>query len=134
MGSRGKIVIEDNQLKFWKNTVDERQWNKEYQGGFGQPEVWKIDIPVKWDDQTGHSKIVQNFVNNILYDEKLVAPAEEGILGLSISNAIHLSTWKQKWIDLPLNEDEYLAELRKKIQSSKKKNVQEKVLDTKNTY
>lgn len=134
VGSRGKIVIEDNQLKFWKNTVDERQWNKEYQGGFGQPEVWKIDIPVKWDDQTGHPKIVQNFVNNILYDEKLVAPAEEGILGLSISNAIHLSTWKQKWIDLPLNEDEYLAELRKKIQSSKKKNVQEKVLDTKNTY
>lgn len=134
VGSKGKIVIENDTLKFWQNTVDEKVWNDTYTGGFGQPEVWEIKIPVKFDGNSGHPKIVQNFVNNILHGEKLMAPAAEGIRGLSISNAIHLSAFKQKWIDLPLDEDEFLEELQKRIDSSKEKKVTEKVLDTENTY
>lgn len=134
VGSRGKIVIENDELKFWQNTVDEKIWNETYTGGFGQPEVWEIKIPVKFDGNSGHPKIVQNFVNNILHGEKLMAPANEGIRGLSISNAIHLSAFKHRWIDLPIDEDEFLEELQKRITSSKEKNVTEKVLDTENTY
>lgn len=134
VGSQGKIIIEDNKLKFWRTTVDEAEWNKEYKGGFGEPEVWKIEVPVEWDGQTGHLKVVQNFVNNILFDEKLVSPANEGIRGLSISNAMHLSTWKHEWVELPIDEDEYLIELKKKIETSKVRDTEEKILDTKNTY
>ncbi|KRM12006.1 Gfo/Idh/MocA family oxidoreductase [Paucilactobacillus suebicus] len=121
VGSRGKIVIENNQLSFWQSVVDEQQWNQEYKGGFGEPEVWKIDVPAVWDDQTGHAKTVQNFVNHIVDGEKLVSPAADGILGLSISNAMYLSTWQQQWVDLPIDEDEYLTELKKRIATSKSK-------------
>lgn len=134
VGSRGKIVIENDQLKFWQTVTDEKIWNDTYQGGFGEPEIWEIKIPVKFDGYSGHQKIVQNFVNNILFGEKLLAPANEGIYGLSISNAIHLSAFQNRWVDLPIDEDEFLKELQKRIDTSKEKNVQEQVLDTENTY
>ncbi|WP_071130804.1 Gfo/Idh/MocA family protein [Enterococcus timonensis] len=134
VGSQGKIVIENDQLKFWRTVIDETEWNDTYTGGFGEPEVWEIKIPVLFDGTTGHRKVVQNFVNNILFDEPLLAPASDGIYGLSISNAIHLSAWKQRWVDLPIDEEEFLQELKNRIGSSKKKKGNEKILDTKNTY
>lgn len=134
VGSKGKIVIEDNQMKFWRLRVDEAEWNATYLGGFGEPEVWEIKVPTVFDDSTGHPKVVQNFVNNILFGEILLAPGVEGISGLMISNAIHLSAWQNRWIDLPINEDIFYEELQKRVNTSKVKKVTEKVLDTENTY
>ncbi|WP_082623062.1 Gfo/Idh/MocA family protein, partial [Lacticaseibacillus camelliae] len=130
VGSKGKIVIEDSQLKFWQNQVDEADWNKNYKGGFGEPETWKIDIPVKFDGDSGHPKIVQNFVNHILFGETLLSPASDGIYGLSISNAIYQSSWEHRWVDFPIDEDDFLSQLQKRIASSKKKQVKDQVLNT----
>ena len=47
------------------------------------------------------------------------AAAKEGIRGLSISNAAHLSAWLGKEIKLPVDEDVYYAELQKKIAAGK---------------
>lgn len=134
VGSKGKIVIEDEKLKFWENTVDEQEWNKNYTGGFGEPEVWKVDIPVNYDGDSGHYKIVQNFVNNILFNEPLLAPADQGILGLEISNAIHLSSWRDEWVSLPIDENAFLKGLNIRIANSKVKTSQERTLDTNNSY
>ncbi|MDH6363991.1 putative dehydrogenase [Enterococcus sp. PF1-24] len=134
VGSQGKIVIEDEQLKFWRTVVDEAEWNETYTGGFGEPEVWEIKIPVTFDGESGHRKVTQNFVNNILNGEKLVSPAEDGIFGLSISNAIHLSSWLERWVDLPIDEDLFLAELNKRIATSQVKDTKEQILDTEGSY
>lgn len=134
VGSKGKIVIGDNQLKFWQTRVDEAEWNATYEGGFGEPEVWEIKVPTTFDSASGHSKVVQNFVNNILTGEELKSPGVEGINGLMISNAIHLSAWQERWVDLPIDEDLFFEELQKRIATSKLKTVEEKVLDTENTY
>lgn len=134
VGSKGKIVIEDQQLKFWQTRIDETTWNQTYTGGFGEPEVWSIKIPVTFDNESGHKKITQNFINHILFQEELVSPAEEGIKGLSISNAIHLSSWLQEWVPLPINEHLFLEELTKKIETSTEKQRAEVILDTKKTY
>ncbi|WP_261806725.1 Gfo/Idh/MocA family protein [Lapidilactobacillus luobeiensis] len=134
VGSRGKIVIEDRKLSFWQNTVDERDWNKNFTGGFGSPEVWKIDIPVDFDGETGHAKVVQNFVDHILFDEVLVSPASDGVYGLSISNAIYLSAWEHRWVDLPIDEDLFLTHLEAQIAHSKIKTNDDQLLDTAHTY
>lgn len=134
VGSQGKIVIEEDQLKFWRTVMDETEWNDTYQGGFGEPEVWEIKIPVVFDGHTGHKKVTQNFVNHILYGEALISPAEDGIYGISISNAIHLSSWTESWVTLPIDEDKFLEELTKRVEGSKEKTVEEQVLDTDGTY
>jgi hypothetical protein len=62
-----------------------------------------------------------NWVNAILEGEPLLAPGEEGIKGLSISNAMHLSAWTDDWIDFPVDEERYLSELEKRISESETK-------------
>ncbi len=122
-GERGKVVVEDGRLTFWRLRTPERQFNREYTGGFGQPECWKCDVPV--DGEAGdHVGILTNWVNAILDGEPLLAPGEEGIKGLSISNAMHLSTWTDEWVRFPIDEDRYLEELNKRIaKSTSKKEV-----------
>ncbi|WNR46554.1 Gfo/Idh/MocA family protein [Paenibacillus roseipurpureus] len=117
-GDRGKIVIEDGKLTFWRLRVSEREFNETYKGGFGQPECWKCEIPVE-GTETGHKGITQNFVDAILHGTPLVAPGAEGIKGLMISNAIMLSTWTDNWVDLPIDEDLFEQHLQEKIKNSK---------------
>jgi len=129
-GDRGKIIIENGHMTFWRNTVAESEFNKTNQSVFGRPEVWKCDIPVYGGGGPQHKGILQNFVNAILHGEPLLAPGEEGINGLMISNGMHLSSWTDDWVSLPIDEELYLAELNKRIDSSKtKKTVTEKTVD-----
>ncbi|MBD2867669.1 Gfo/Idh/MocA family protein [Paenibacillus arenilitoris] len=116
-GDRGKIVIENNTLTFWRLRVSEREFNKQFKGGFGEPECWKCEIPVK-GSYPDHKGITQNFVNAILHDEPLIAPGEEGIKGLMLSNAMLLSTWTDNWVDLPIDEELFYEYLQERIESS----------------
>ena len=62
----------------------------------------------------------------------------DGINGLSISNAAHLSAWKNnKWVDLPNDGEEFWEELQKKIAASQGKDesvVTGGVADLSGTY
>jgi len=118
-GTKGKIVVEDNALTFYKNEVDEREFNATYKGGFGNPAVEEIKIPIETNPhEQEHVKIMQNFANSILKDEPLLSPGIEGINGLTISNAIHLSAWTDNWVELPMNDDLFYDMLQDKIKNS----------------
>ncbi|OBR66419.1 oxidoreductase [Paenibacillus oryzae] len=120
-GDRGKVVIEDGQLTFWRLRTPEREFNAAFTGGFGQPECWKCEIPIHGENPD-HKGITQNWVNSILYDEPLIAPGEDGIKGLMLSNAMLLSTWLDDWVDLPIDEELYYSYLQKQIAASRKTN------------
>lgn len=134
-GDNGKVVVENGKLEFYRNRISEREFNKAYKGGFGSPECWKIDIPVH-GVETGHTGIIQNFTNAILRGEKLIAPGEEGIKGLSISNAIHLSSWLDDWVELPIDEELYYEKLQEKIKEStiQKAQIKSEILSVKGTF
>jgi len=130
-GDNGKIVIEHGKMTFWRNRVPESEFNRTNQKVFGRPEVWECDIPVPAGIGPQHRGITQNFVNAILHDEPLIAPGEEGINGLSISNAIHLSSWLDDWVELPVDEELFLKHLQERIEVSrtkKKANVRQQTV------
>lgn len=134
-GDRGKIVLEDEKLTFWRLEMGEREFNDTFKGGFGAPDYWKCEIPVKEAKLQQHVAIMTNFVDAILNGTDLIAPGEEGINGLSISNAIHLSTWLDDWVELPIAEDLFYEHLQKRIKESKFEKVVEKAeLDVDGTY
>ena len=82
-----------------------------------------------------HVGVLNAFAAHILRGEPLVAGGEEVINGLTISNAMHLSAWLGKTIDLPFDDDLYYNELMKRVATSKhKENVKEIVSDTSNSY
>jgi len=117
VGDRGKIVIENNELTFWRLRESETEFNKRFTGSFGTPECWKCEVPII-GESPDHKGIMQNFVNAILHDEPLIAPGQEGIKGLMISNAMLLSTWIDGWVDMPIDEELYYNYLQQKIEQS----------------
>ena len=82
-----------------------------------------------------HIGVLNAFAGRILYGTPLVAEGTEGIHGLELSNAMHLSAWLGKAVYLPIDEDLFLEELNKKRKNSKEKEVVEEVFfDTSDSY
>jgi len=117
-GDRGKVVVEDGQLKFWRLVTSERTFNATYRGGHGAPEVWKVEVPIR-GRESGHRGITQNWVDAITDGTPLIAPGEEGLLGLELSNAMHLSSWLDDWVSLPIDEIRFETLLRQRMAGSR---------------
>ncbi|MGR6543362.1 Gfo/Idh/MocA family protein [Paenibacillus tundrae] len=116
-GDRGKIVIEDGKLTFWRLRESEPEFNGRFTGGFGQPECWKCDVPIP-GVESGHPGLIRNWVDAIRTGAPLIAPGEEGIHGLTLSNAMLLSTWTDHWVDLPIDEELFYEHLQERIAQS----------------
>lgn len=69
-----------------------------------------------------HINIIRNFSRAVLFNEDLIAPGLDGINGLTLSNAVYLSSWTGKEITLPLNEEDFIKELEKRIEEEKLSN------------
>jgi predicted dehydrogenase len=119
-GDRGKIVIEDDRMTFWRLRQSESEFNRTNTSPFAAPECWKIEVPVASVDAQ-HMTITQNWVEAIAKGTPLLAPGEEGIKGLTISNAMLLSTWTDAWVDLPIDEDLFYDKLQEQIAKSPKR-------------
>ena len=77
-----------------------------------------------------HPGVLNAFSDHILYGSPLVAEGSEGINGLMISNAAHLSSWTNETVTLPIDENKFYALLMEKAASSKaKENIISSVQD-----
>lgn len=133
-GDRGKAVIEEGKLKFYELSQSEREFCFTSTEGFGSPEM--VAREIKSDKvETAHNGILQNFTNAILHGEALIAPGIEGINGLTLSNAIYLSSWTGNRVTLPLDEELFYHYLQEKIKVSKTKPaVESKITNLQGTY
>ena len=127
-GERGRLVLESNQLRFTRNEVPMSQFSRTSAESFAAPPLWDCQIPVT---STGgaHADLLQNFVDAILDGVPLIAPAEEGMRQVELSNAMLYSSFQDKTIELPLDGAAYERHLKKLIANSKwrKKVVRKKV-------
>lgn len=129
-GNKGKIIVENNEIIFKRLRTPEREFNKKFKGGFGSPEYWECKIPVEGENLE-HVGILNNWVDAILTGAELIAPGEEGIKGLTISNAMHLSAWTDDWVELPIDENLFKEKLDEKIEKSTfvKESVEAETMD-----
>lgn len=104
-GELGKIVIEGGKLKWWKLDRNERDICANEKNGFYSSEPDYEEFENK--EVEGHPFILENFAQCVLNGEELLAPGEDGINSLTISNAAYLSTWTGKTVELPLDEAEF---------------------------
>ncbi len=122
---RGKVVIENDQFEFTRNEVPTDVFCKTSKESFAAPPTWQVTIPVKGHGEQ-HNGILKNFTRAILEGEPLIAPAREGIHSVELANAMLMSSFTDKTIELPLSAVGYERLLKKKIAGSKfkKKAVQ----------
>lgn len=110
-GEQGKIVLENNILKWWKLEQNEAEVRFASKEGFEKIDMQYLEIKPT-SKETAHRGILQNFTNAILFGEELIAPGYDGINELTISNAAYLSAWnKGEEIALPFNSAEFDYEL-----------------------
>ncbi|MBQ8163751.1 MAG: Gfo/Idh/MocA family oxidoreductase [Clostridia bacterium] len=112
-GTKGRLVLEKGRLTLTKLSCDDREFCT------GEKEEPSISETVVYDeDYNGHKNILQNFANSILYGEELIAPANEAINELLISNMAYLSSWKNEKITSQFDKEEYRSMLAEKIKNS----------------
>ncbi|WP_199860714.1 Gfo/Idh/MocA family protein [Oceanobacillus damuensis] len=129
LGDKGKIVVDDSKkVTITRLHKPEPEMNKTmsmmdvakiFMGGNTDDlyETEVLEFESVWGGQ--HVAVLENFAANILEGEELIAPGSDGIHGVALANAIHLSSWLGKEVELPVDEEVYLAELNKRIEEEK---------------
>ncbi len=131
---KGKLVVENDILYKWELDIPEPEFTKTNTGSFGCPNVTYSEVET--DGMNEQHKGVRNaFAANILRGEPLVANGVEGINGLTLSNAMHLSCFLGKPVEIPFDENVYYEELMKRVATSRRKvDVVEKINDTSGSF
>ena len=129
----GRLVCDGNKLWQYKLDTTIPEFHKTYKGGFGSPKGEEIEVETDGENPQ-HVGVLKAFTDKVLGRGELIASGIEGINGLTISNAMHLSSWLDKTIELPIDEDLFLAELNKRRASSRAKKVEEVTFDTSSSY
>ena len=136
LGDKGKIVVEDSKtvtVKRLKESENELNKNMDmedvkrlFMGQMNTEDLYSTETFTEesaWGEQ--HSGVLENFARHILHGEDLLAPGAEGINGVRLANAIHLSTWTGEEISLEdFDDDLYLSELNKRIKEEGKFDLQ----------
>ena len=78
--------------------------------------------------------MINAFASAIIRGTDLIAGAEDGLNELTLSNAMYLSAWTDSTIKLPMDEDLFYEELKKRIATSKHKDVKTEVVDATSLY
>ena len=128
--SGGKIVVENSKkatvTRFKKTeaemnqTMDMRQLSMLVMGGKGDQlyTTEEIENSDGWGVQ--HGQVLTNFASKVLGEGELLAPGADGINGVQLANAILLSGWLGKEVEVPVDEALYIAELNKRIEEEGK--------------
>ncbi|MDR3318136.1 MAG: Gfo/Idh/MocA family oxidoreductase, partial [Clostridiales bacterium] len=133
LGTRGKLVCERDKLTIHLLAEDERVFIKTSQNAFREPECTVTEVPISGQN-TQHVGIINNFANAVLGIEPLFVDGKEGLNGVVLMDAMLLSTWLDKTVTLPFDDDLYLSELNKRIAVSKKKSVKDIIIDNTSSF
>jgi predicted dehydrogenase len=118
IGTRGKLVLENNQLKFTRNDADMIEFSKTAKSGFAKPEVWNVDIPFE-NAPNAHATLIQNFVDAILDGTPLIAPGTDGMGSVELANVLLYSSLINQTIELPMDSAAWEKKLNQLIAESK---------------
>lgn len=128
LGDKGKIVVENSkkatitrlkkpEMELSEN-MDMSDVMKLFMGGMSFSEIWDVEELEFEQEAHGvqHGRVLENFAANILDGTPLVAPGSDGIMGVRLANAMHLSSWLDKEVSMDFDEDEYLRLLNERIE------------------
>ena len=115
---RGRVILEQGRLHWTRNEVPACAFCRTSPDAYQTPPVWEIEIPVQGIGEQ-HRGILKNFVEAILDKKALIAPAGEGLHSVELANAMLMSAFLDKTVELPLDAAVYEALLQEKIAHSR---------------
>src|SRR4051812_46436733 len=118
IGTRGKVVLENNKLTFNRNDADMIEFSKTAKSGFAKPEVWNVDIPIE-SANNPHAILMQNFVDAILDGTPLIAPGADGMGSVELANVLLYSSLINQTIEMPMDSAAWEKKLNQLIAESR---------------
>ena len=112
---------------------DERIWCATCKEGFEKPGCERVEVETDGENPQ-HAGVLNAFAAHIQTGAPLVADGREGINGLMLSNAIHLSSWLGETVTLPIDEKKFLNLLNERRAHSRLKEDTDVVMDTASSY
>ena len=86
-GTKGRLVVEGDSLKFYKLDADSEQFSREAKGPYDRPNYEVVEVKTDGKNPQ-HAGIIQNFTNALLGKEKLQIKGEEGLKAVELINSI----------------------------------------------
>ena len=131
---RAKMIVENNKLMLDEYEMTEQEFSRTNTLPFATVNGNLSEVETDGENPQ-HVGVINAWADAILRGGSLVADGREGINGLMLSNAMHLSAFLGKAVEIPIDEDVYYAELMKKVASSKAKTgVRTVYADTSGSY
>lgn len=109
----GRIVSEDGALSVYELEGKEREFCRNAEEAFGKPAGHSVPVQPKGENLQ-HLGILRNFAEAVLNGQPLIAPGCEGLNSLMLSNAMYLSSWLDRPVQLPVDEELFMKELNRK--------------------
>jgi len=129
-----QLIVEGDKLKLLEFEQLEQDWTKTNKIPYASVPAHEVDVETDGLNPQ-HQGVFEAFAGAILRGEPLVAGGEEGINGLTLSNAMHLSAFLGKPVEIPFDENLYEEELMKRVKTSRRKESGKAVFtDTTGTY
>lgn len=117
-GTRGKLVVEDNKMRFTRNESDMIEFSKTSKSGFAKPDAWNCEIPFE-PATNPHGILIQNFVDAILDGTPLITPGAEGMGSVELANVLLYSSLINQSIELPMDSKAWENKLNELIANSR---------------
>lgn len=129
-----QLICENDKLFVAELSQLEQDWTKTNKQPFGSVPAREMEVETDGLNPQ-HQGVFEAFAGAILRGEPLVAGGEEGIHGLTLSNAMHLSAFLGQPVEIPFDEKRYYDELMKRVAHSHRKTPAKAVFaNTEGTY
>ncbi len=136
---KAKIVVENGKLYVTEFEISEPEFTRTNTESFATPKM--IELEPEEGGITGvhfgsqHCSVLNSWAGAILRGEPLFTDGTEGINGLTLSNAMHLSAFLGKEVEVPFDEELFYQELMKKVSKSTLREVKSaKFADMSSTF
>ncbi|MFA7663611.1 MAG: Gfo/Idh/MocA family oxidoreductase [Clostridia bacterium] len=126
-GEKGRIVIENRKMKVYTFKKCESEVNAETKSGYGfvsrkvKRYGYNLQFALRLIRDFGEqASLIRNFVNSINGKGELLSPLKDGLQAVEMVNAIYISAWEKRKIQIPVDGIYYEKILKERIAQEKK--------------
>ena len=114
IGSKGKLLLEDDTLHIWRYSEDSLEYMKNAQVNSRDNLELTKEIIEFGKAEEPYVEMLENFAQAVFENDAsiLTAPGENAINQIMLTNAAYYSAWKGQAVTLPLDEKAYSEALK----------------------
>lgn len=123
VGTKGKILLEDDTLHIWRYSMDSREYMKTETVNSRENLKVEEEILTFEKSQEPYPQMLDNFAQAVQENNEtlLMAPGKEAVNPLMLTNAAYYSAWTGEAVTLPLSPEKYEKALEAQMEKEREK-------------